>query len=447
MGVIGGISGGALGFIAGNVGGALVGAEIGSALEDRKNVRKRLRESQANRPLKKVKADSGNKEATRRRISSQMAAKRAVRRSRSRKTVRVKKVKRPSAKRTRKVKKAASKFVKGVVDRALKCELTTSVYRKYQTGEVVIPQSDDDVATGYQLMFSGNTQNGLATRGSPARNPACMMWTYFTPKKMLDAASVLFNGKARSADYLIATDNLAFASLKLEVVYQSVKWEALNNTFYRIKYELYEFHARGSTDTSAGHEIVNSSSAGINTASFAGAVTQGFADNSDRDGVARAFRYSCPLVNKLSDFKGYEGKWSHKLVKKGTWMPGTSLTHYMHQKPGCVDFKKYINPTNTLAYYAKGTTALILIIKSKLHMGTVPNVTGESRNAAHPGFAGANDDNGNGVVLAINESYTIREPEEATVNDSQILGFQDLAVKDGVVDSTIATRIEEFKYQ
>lgn len=451
MGLVGGVSGGALGFIVDGVPGAFAGYKVGSALEDKKNLRKRLRESQANRPLKKLKTESGqsgpvvkSSDIAGKILPQKMPVKRVSRRRRVIK--KVKKVKRPSAKRTRKVKKAASKFVRSVVDRALNCDLTTSVYRKYQTGEIVLDQSDSDVKKGYSLVFTGSTQGGIATRGIPAREAATMMWTFFTPKKMLDAASVLFNGKAAGPDYYIGVNNLAYTNLKLEVIYQSVKWEALNSTHYDIKYELYEFASRGNTDVSGGHEVVNSSSSGVSTSSYGGLVTQGIVDNSDSTGTVRPFRYSMPMLNKLSDYKGYEGKWSHKLVKKGTVLPGSRITYYMHEKPGCIEFKKFMNG-DVLYNYGRGTRCLVLVVKSKMHSTLNPYVANKVRTGAHCGFAGAVD-NSYGFPVAVTESFTIREPEEATVHTRQVLGYQDLNVENEAIDYRIApNRVEDLKFQ
>ena len=441
--VVGGVSGGALGFLAGNVGGAIPGAYVGYKVAN--SIGKRKSESwvQGGTTKRRITGSAPGRPAVvagsraHKTLLTKMTARRAVRRVRK-----AKMSKKAKAKRTRKVKKAAGKFVKSVVDRALSCDLTTSVYRKLTTGEIVMDMRAQDAVLGYQLMFSGNTQQGIATKGATARAAKVQMWTYFTAKKMLDAASVLFNNKARDADYYVTTDNIAFNNLKLEVMYQSVKWEALNDSYYHIRYELYEFHARANTNVSAGHELVASAGTGVDISSSNGPVTQGFADNHDSSDTVVPFRYSLPLLNKLSDFKGYDGKWTHKLVKKGTMLPGTKITHYMHQKPGCVEFKKYMDGTD-LTDYSRGTVCLILIVKPMLnHTVVATPASGLIKTAGSMAFNGLGKTT-YGVVVSAKESYTIREPDEATVRDSKILGLQDIGLSgSGYTDLIMSTRTD-----
>lgn len=113
---------------------------------------------------------------------------------------------------------------KKMVKRALEEEQSEGVYTDYSAG--LVPSSAGATVT------NDNQQHvtPFLTQGDGTLGYGNQLLDFFTPNRMIDAASVLFNGKVRSNNYTTTVNNFQFDQLKLDVDYSSVVVILRNNT-------------------------------------------------------------------------------------------------------------------------------------------------------------------------------------------------------------------------
>jgi len=311
----------------------------------------------------------------------------------------------------RKKKAAATKFVKNVIDSKAMCSEPVGHYTKQYGLELANPSG----LVGSDVIYVGGTRS--FTNSAPYTVFGCA----FLPnnyKKLLDAASVLFNGKTAAVDFENGTNNFATNLLKLDVMYASYKITLTNNTQQVFYVECVEVINRDSTQTNV-----------IDTAS-AVALSQKWGGNVLTSGIPTIIKanneYNVPMPLKFGMYEGLEHKYHFKPVWKRKLKPGKIATYIdiMHQQ--CIDFQKH-NAVGSadLASYARGQKQVFFRFRAKA-MNSYKNTGGAQ------GFTTIYSGNANaayGIAVDVKETYKILQPNstsEANESDLRVL-FVDFA--------------------
>lgn len=138
--------------------------------------------------------------------------------------------------RRRNVKQRRTKAIKGVVKRILQCQENIGLYTKeymHQFSPIV------DTAN-YQVVFDAGQINDANSNNNGINDPTngALKFSPFTAQKLLDAVSVLYNGKTKGLNYNATTGstpppnekNFATKDLKVEFTYCSFELLMKNNS-------------------------------------------------------------------------------------------------------------------------------------------------------------------------------------------------------------------------
>lgn len=345
---LGGVSGGTLGFILGDVAGARYGASLGSAGGAWAD--KRAADA-AREDAKKDKRVPTGKHRIAMRKSLQMKRKQsephapAVKKT---KTKKGRKMKRKMRRRARE-KKKATKFVKDIVKRELHCKADIGVYNKCYTSDLRCANDINDEVTWlagarYRNQLSGqDTERGL-------------QFQPHTLNKILDAASIVYNGKTKAINWESTTNNFDIASLKLNLIYASYKLEIFNMEFYPHEVTIYEVTNKTPLDTSFLTNVDNNVGS-MKWVGGAPAVTQ--LSNS---------HWSLDFGLEPSMVKGIEKQYRIRKVAKKVLMPGSKMHYFSKLGPHCIDYAKHRNSTGGMPFHLKGDKQVVLRIRPMMHV-------------------------------------------------------------------------------
>lgn len=290
-------------------------------------------------------------------------------------------------------KKRLDKHIKNVVDRKLLCQENVGIYTKTYTGNVhtSISAGDKIVLAGHRRL---NAHAGIYTQYS-------MAFTPFAQKRVLDAASVLYNGKAPGVD-IDASGNFAFKGLKVDLIYGSYQLELLNATTCPVKMECWEFKAKASLDSTVLANAVEMFNADKYVGGAAGRPqfaigTAGF----DTD-------YYMTEGLDFGMIKALKGRYSFERVKSQVVAPGKIMKYFTKHK-GCYDFNKNLSTAAApaeaeLASFAKGETQVIVTIQY------MPHLQRDSTGFIWGQGSGTGDAS-HGILSRVKEVYKIFEPE------------------------------------
>lgn len=129
--------------------------------------------------------------------------------------------------------------VKTIVNTVLSKNNSTGKYIKRYTCELGVPASNVQTVTQTFLRDGAGFVGG---------QPSCGI-----SKKILDAVSILFNGKTSAMDYEITTNNFDELTLKFHIQYMSCKYVITNQTTQTYHFDLYSASHKGlSNDTLFG---------------------------------------------------------------------------------------------------------------------------------------------------------------------------------------------------
>lgn len=363
METVGGISGGVLGYIGGNIPGAAAGYFLGRRAG--KSYQKML---------------SRKRKSHRTGSTPYVRQSKRIRRSRSLRTT-----KRKRTKITRK----NSKKIKSIVKRVIECDYNYGIYDKRWV--CLMKQTATLNGDSQTVTTVGGRTDGSANP-QPIQLPA-YQFCAFTPKKFLDAASILYSGKAVNLDWTQPQiGGLPFTNLKLNVHYASVVFEVKNVTRNKQHYEIFECTPRQNL---VGIDCVRVFEDSVNSETWVGGVP----------GVTR-------LGMRPTQFEKFKTKYSVKSMNK-VLNPGEKFTMVRTWK-GCIDYNKLLtlDATPTLCDFARGMTKeFMFVVKPEVKIG---NSIDAAANIKKVGFYDLSTglSTYEGTTVNVSEYYKIQQPDE-----------------------------------
>lgn len=307
-------------------------------------------------------------------------------------------------KRNKKGKMVMKKVVTNVVHDVMKCQTNVGVYKKIVGGDV-------DSTTGAVGAGTNNSHlmlTGFRKWGANA-GTFTVDATRFTPlsaKRILDASSVLFNGKLPAVDWENATDNFNVTSLKVEVDYASYALTLKNCTEWVYDVTCYELTNKSSSQVPAldtihlmvgsGNQNITSSPAVIGFQSVAGVNHS----------------YVTPLNLNFSDIRGVNANYSIKVLQKKRVGVMEEIQYKTSRSKYCVEFSKHLYESNDgsggsgLATYAKGEKQIIFAFTPILHLA---HNNSNNHSASLRVDAGVNLHTG--WAVKVEEYFKILEPD------------------------------------
>lgn len=388
-GMIGGAAGGTLGYITGNVPGAYLGGTAGAgagyaAHEYARNRHKgkilgsnpritgsNLSKLKGSAPMKRRAGNQGGR--TRKRVMTRAMYQR--RRTTRRPTLR-RKVVRRSRRYSKAVKRAVRKVIKGTVENVLQCKLARGSYTKLYSMERAVVNTD----ANKQLVWANATRSGGNT---DPYSTAALFFNPFHMKRLLDAASVLYNGKTKSLKYETTTGNFATEGKKLNVDFTYCSYTLTMKNTHRVAVviDLYKGTAKNDHD----NDLFSDWAAGYGAQPW-------------EQTAPDPFTYGQTLTNNPQ----VKDSWKIK-HQKFYLAPGASKTIYTSWK-GCVDFDAF-KTGGTLIQHGKGISQnWVFVVKPVLGMeqATAPTGTAGQTNGATT-FEG--------IVFLCKEVYKCLQPD------------------------------------
>lgn len=213
-------------------------------------------------------------------------------------------------------------------------------YRKVEYGELCMPDVLPSTVYSNRAIFG--TKKKVAYSGLYTETFGKMV--FFNYLKLMDAASVCYNGKSTATGWPTVTNNFN-ANLETRFLYASASLEMKNMTTEPFDVTVHECTCRKNTNTtpvSAFNEVV------ADTAGSNPSLTLYNASNNMR--VESGVKFP-------SDYKPAD--WSFKSKKYIQVMPGQVITWNMVKKDFNVDFNKLIDPALGVTVYTKGSVQVL----------------------------------------------------------------------------------------
>lgn len=250
------------------------------------------------------------------------------------------------AKRRRRLAKRSRKQIKNVVKRVLQCGENVGLYTKdylHQYSPIV-------GAADLQVVFDAGQVNDANASGTGGNNKLAdptneaLKFSPFSGRKMLDAVSVLYNGKPKGLNFAAtdatppsiidpSTRNFEMKDLKVDFLYCSYELNMINNS--QTVYDVELYFGRPKMD-------MNDSLQGR--------------WNSNKDNVA--WLSGAPEITHINNTPGVipalKGEYDFRKVMF-RFQPGDSKRFFTKFK-GCVDFAKHLRGNGELQNYMKGVT-------------------------------------------------------------------------------------------
>lgn len=228
-----------------------------------------------------------------------------------------------------------------------------------------------------KLYTAGRTAQ-LTSSAVPCDN----LMVFFSHSRVNHMASVLFNGKVRTLNYGLTTNNLSTSGLKVHVKYQSatVNFRNQSNVAYEILF--YQCISKAGTDKTALEEWISENAGSSSNVSSATIIAYGNAPSLIEAWAAR-WKYTCTKIMLAP------GQVSSVYVK------GPSMTY---------DYQKFIGPAGTLLNFPKGVGV------NCFYTMRLPEVALSSSTAIH-GHPVRSVASGYGVVCDVKLSAVIEAPE------------------------------------
>ena len=314
-------------------------------------------------------------------FSSKMPMKRktatAYSRTKKRKTVKTKKTKKVANK--RRLASKSRKLIKGVVENVLHCKDNMGVYTKIIGGDFQ-PNCDQD-----EHRFCTWTSRVQANIGD--YSAYAMAFLPFTQKRILDAASVLFNGKAATPLIDLGPGNFESRGLKVDLAYGSYELEFHNYTDIDYECEIWEMTPKTSSNIPFHETLLELKNAMLwrSGVPYIQPSTNPTAGNNWQMHGALEFGM----------IKGLSNKYKMSKYKSGKFHPGEKWTYFKTHKE-CYDFNEKmtvegVSAEAELASYPKGKPQIVFKWKPVFHLqlsGIGAGFTGnvESATSASRGF-------------------------------------------------------------
>lgn len=280
-------------------------------------------------PAKRRRIGSGPNPASRKPKSKQLAAKR----------------KKQSVRR-----RAATKKIKGVVERILTCKENVGVYTKCYNLDI------RPFCNANEKKLVVSAQRGQGNTAPYGVYPC--RFTPFSQNRVLDAASILFNGKTPAFDPQ-AVGNFVARGFKADLLYGSYHMAVTNFVNIPYHFELWEVSPKSSQSTDFLFNAIELKRAML----WAGTEPELNYDVATNQG------YMHPELD-LGMIKGLKQRYNMDKKKTVVLQPGQVLNYFAKHRE-CYDFNTKMvtetNPTSAeLAPYGKGEVELVLIYRPVL---------------------------------------------------------------------------------
>lgn len=265
------------------------------------------------------------------------------------------------------------------------------IYHRFSTGQLRLNTIFGAVDYFYGFSYLNNVATGDTYDNA---------FIPFQPVKVMDAASVLFNSKAK--DWKGPTTfvgNMSSSDTNVMLCYASYEVDIKNITDFELSFTLFEYKNKSNTDV----PFIDDFSASITAEPWAGGGptlipgTNQIGWTLDR-GVELGQASSLPM--KYTLVKKYT-----KLVKPGAHF---KMNYSIRDKE--YDFAKYLNQTGTFSLYGRGFQQIVLKVEPVIHMRYQLNGTPIDSTA---NFA-VNQTRYRGLPVTVKEVFKILEPENAT---------------------------------
>lgn len=386
---VGTAAGGTLGFIEGNIPGLAAGGALGYEL-GKKGYGKKFHRWVGRSGDAVLRAISGEKPT--RRVGSFLPKEmpKTLKRTggnwhktgtvKRKKTGRKYKKKSNVIKASKKLNRRVNKKIKKVVKSVLECDFNTGIYTKAWTAMYSLGTNNPDTQMVVNSLHRNDGNAGVYTGDAMELSP-------FRADKMLDAASVMYNGKAKAINYELGTNNFPQPkALKLNVIYASFTVDMVNNSGSVYDIDLYQSKPKEDQDDS-----------------FQTVWTQNIQNVNWVGGI--------PLVTTMNQVPGMVDavgrKWSSD-VKSFRLYPGQTKRFYA-KFSGCVDFEKHYR-AGTLQRFVRGMTQCWTIV-GKVGLNNMSNASaGDATRAQHTGSATKQ----NALSFEISEVFKVQEPDDTT---------------------------------
>jgi hypothetical protein len=293
------------------------------------------------------------------------------------------------------VKRRARENIKSVVKNVLACQENVGVYTKVYSGDF----GSSNTGANTCLLFNGSKRENGNT------SPHTTFTMQFTPnsvKRILDAASILYNGKSKSVD-IDAAGNFGYQGLKVEVIHSSYKLELWNYTDLDYDVEIHEFTAKRDSLI----DVASSMESLIRGENWVGGVPAW---------TNAAPQFTTEVGFEMGQVKAIAQKYKHKVVKKQRVNVGEMISYYDSYK-GCVDFSKHVVQQSgatapNLASYAKGHKEIVIRLTPVLHAQRI-KVTASGNIIKSLASYGTSPDNAAvGWFTVAKEVYKMFQPDE-----------------------------------
>lgn len=308
--------------------------------------------------------------------------------SRSRSAARQARSRRSTVRRRKRTRKLLNKSVKKIVKNEMMCQENVGIYTKHYTAEI-----EPSVAAGqYNYAFAG-TRNQTNTGVYSVFN---MLFKPFGRKKILDAASVLYAGKAKSLA-IDNTGNFNLTGVKIDTIYSSYDIRITNYTQFPYEVELWSITNKENTDRLPLDTIDSM----LNADEYVGG-TPIFE-------LAAGNQYRGEMCLDLTTIKGVKAKYKLEKVKSGVLFPGIGMKHFVKQGMRCYDMTKDLFVTeagaSVLPSHGKGEVSFFLKYTPVMHLyASASNYV--ATNYANTGGTGY------GFLVEVKEVFKLFEPAE-----------------------------------
>lgn len=337
------------------------------------------------RPKSRDYSFTNNMPSTRRRRNQAFHVSRKRQRSRTRKTSIGRK--RKTIKR-RKVSKDLKKTVKGIIKKVMDCKENVGTYNKHYTGEI-----EPYVNAGQHRISYSMTRSG----SNAAPHSVFDMQFMMTREKILDAVSVLYNGKAKSSNWSSGIGNFGTKGLKIDLLYSSLELGFTNYTEWCYEVAIYECTAKFNSETPVLEEL--------SKALLQDEWVTPYPVFSA--GTTTAFDIEASL--ELGMVKVAKSKYDIKKVKSGKLYPGHTIKYFGKWGPKCIDFEKekvLIEGLSLTPSYAKGDVQVLLRYTPVMHVHTSVSTMTATNLANTTNYQ-------YGFIVEGKETYKFYQPAEA----------------------------------
>lgn len=270
---------------------------------------------------------------------------------------------------------------------------TVSTYRKLMIGNMTTNNlysggAYPSIGLGQKHLFTHYIKGGLDS----TYTQDALEFVAFSPKKLVDAASVLYGGKTIAPNYELSTGNLPHSS-QVNFNYCSYNVEMVNSTTHNFSVKIYTLHPIGGHTTQPLQDLNGAISSHLWRTAPARTLTAGGGEMA----IERAFAMTDLTLKK----------WRVVATKK-VWLEAGAKTSWgVTMKDKKISFEKLVDDSNNLYSYAAGTVGFIVetIPEPKMHYKAGD---GSSTSFQYiPGYNAAESDFG----FKVTEVYKIAEPE------------------------------------